>query len=310
MKRTILIGMILCLYLAQFSGCSTARSWYEAGAESVKSISSRVMPGDRHGLKKKVFVFPLVDQAGIGEEKAREVTNTLIALLRRDGNLIVQMSEVPIPNTSGIRSPQLGIVIDPELAQMSEEKGMDVLITCILSPFETTSKKTGIWPWRKIRRDTEVSVYVNVLDTINSTLFLTNLESGKIRTSMDVSEKQGDKKGLDEKQLDGVLARIMSSQADAIRRVLNDYPWTGRLISVDNHNIRIDAGKDVGIKEGSVFEVFGAGESIRSASGQPLYLLGPKVGEIKTEEVTERYSSAIPLSDSQFEPGQVIRLKD
>lgn len=310
MKREISLCMILCLYLGQSSGCSTVRSWYDFGTESVKSVSSKVMPGERDGLKKKVLVFPLMDQAGIGEERAEEINSALMDLLQRDGNLIVQRSAIPIPTTAGIRSPQLGIVIDPELAQMSEEMGMNVLVTCILSPFETTSKKTGIWPWRKIRRETEISVFVNVFDIINNTLFLTNLESGKIKTSVDISEERGEKTELDKNLLNRALTPIMSRHASAIKSVLKKYPWTGRIISADKNNIIINAGKEVGVKAGSVFEVFGEGESIRSASGQPLYLLGPKAGEIKIEEVMERHSSAVPFSDSQFKPGQAIRLKD
>ncbi|MBW1912210.1 MAG: hypothetical protein JRI43_03360, partial [Deltaproteobacteria bacterium] len=74
--------------------------------------------------------------------------------------------------------------------------------------------------------------------------------------------------------------------------------------------IIISAGEDVGLSAERVFEVFGRGDSIRSASGRSLYLLGPKLGEIKTVKVMESYSSAVPLAGEQFRPGQVIKLKN
>jgi hypothetical protein len=62
--------------------------------------------------------------------------------------------------------------------------------------------------------------------------------------------------------------------------------------------IMINGGKDVGIRAGSVFEVFGEGESIPTAGGRTIYLFGPKLGDIKADEVTENYASVVPVNIS------------
>ena len=62
--------------------------------------------------------------------------------------------------------------------------------------------------------------------------------------------------------------------------------------------------------ENRIFEVFGKGDSIRSASGRPLFVLGPKIGELQTVKVMETYSEAKPLTDGPFRAGQIIRVKE
>ena len=44
-------------------------------------------------------------------------------------------------------------------------------------------------------------------------------------------------------------------------------------------------------------------------NGKSIYLLGNKIGEIKTLTVGEIDSSAAPLIDGSYRAGQVIRLK-
>ncbi|MFH1491686.1 MAG: hypothetical protein ABII06_22470 [Pseudomonadota bacterium] len=310
MKRAILLSIILLAYLALSAGCGTVKSWYKAGTDSVKSVSAKVVPGKRSGLKKRVLLLPLMDQAGLGEKKTEEVTGTLVNFLQQDGSLILERSSISLQSATEVRSPELGIVIDPELAQMSEEMGMNVLVTGILSPFEITSKKTGIWPWRKLKREIEISMIMNVFDITNGTLFLSSIEKDKVKMDVDQSGEIEGKLELDDMVLNKAITGILNRHASAIRETLRDQPWTGRLMSAANNKIMINAGKDVGIRSGSVFEVFGEGESLRSASGQLLYLLGPKVGEVKITEVMERLSSAVPLSGEQFKPGHIIRPKN
>ena len=309
MRRIILLPIILLLTMTHFTGCSTAKSWYEKGTDSVISMSSKIIPGRTPVLKKKVLLLPLLDQAEIGEEKTEEITADLIKLLEQDGHLVIKRSEIPLQNTAGIRSPELGIIIPPELAQMSEEMGMNVLITGVLSPFEITTKKTGIWPWRRFKKEIEISFILNVFDITSGTLFITNLEKGKTTQDVETTDEREVKTEIVEAMFDREITHILYRHASTIKGVLNSHPWTGRLLSISNDKIMINAGKDVRIKAGNVFVVYEGGEPIRTASGQPLYLRGSKVGEIKIAEVKEHYALAVPLTGKQFKPGHLIRLK-
>ena len=84
----------------------------------------------------------------------------------------------------------------------------------------------------------------------------------------------------------------------------------GRILAVNGTEAIINAGADVGITEGMVFEVFGNGESVKSFSGRTYYVRGAKAGEIKVVDVSKDRAQVVLLegSDLMME-GQVIREK-
>jgi len=301
MKRDIfrwVFPVILSFFLIQWSGCSTTKSVYR-----------KVKPGNG-GLRKRVLVLPFIDQAKVGGSKAAQITTSLTNLLKKEGGFIVQKGMKPMFSTQKIRSSEFGIIIDPDLAKRAEELGMNVLIMGVLNPFEETTRKTGIWPLRKSRREIEVSMLVNTIDVISGTLFMSNLETRRIKIPEDASEWEGDKKQIDGQLLEKELSRILASQTSAITRTLMDRPWYGRIISANQKTVMINAGKDIGLTQGRKFDVFGRGESILSASGKSFYLLGPKVGVIKAVSVMQSHSSTVPLNDGPFSAGQVIKIKN
>jgi hypothetical protein len=202
--------------------------------------------------------------------------------------------------------------MDPDLAKRAEEMCMNVVITIVISPFEIRRKKTGIWPFRKTKTEFEVSMVVNALDVTNGTLFLTNLESKRVKAQEegDFLVLEGKEPRIDGAALDKALPKIVKAQTSAIAAALEDHPWSGRILSADEDGVMISAGTDIGLKAESVFEVFARGEPIRSASGKSLFLLGPKVGEVKTVQIMESYATAVPLGEARFNAGQVIRIKD
>ena len=312
MKRDSFTGLFLIfllLVLINGIGCSAAKSVYRIGTDTVKSVTNKIKPGEKPVLRKRVMVTPVIAQAGIGEEKVAQLTDSMINYLKEDDHLLISMSTEPAPSRKKIRSPQFGVVIDPELIKKAEDKGMDVLITSILNPFEVTYEKSGIWPLRKIRRKIEISMAVNAIDINNGTLFLTTLKTKVIKTKEEVLEDQEDIWEIDYHILDKALSPILKDQAAAVLDALIKQPWAGRIVSVDNEIIRINGGKDIGVSEGNIFEVFGKGESIHSVSGKDYYLLGPKVGELKAEKVMQDHSSAVPLNGEKFAVGQVIIIK-
>jgi hypothetical protein len=321
-KRTIrsLALLALAAALLALSGCGTT-----------KNLVRKVTPGgNATDLKKRVLILPILDQQGLAEGTVEEMTDRLAAMLERDQNLVVYRGEDPLPRTVTVRSPKFGIVIDPDLAQKAEEMGMNVLVTCVLNRYELIDHGAGLWPvnqipvWPFTKKDlqVEVSLVVNALDITNGTLFLTHIEERRLS----IPEPEEDEEALfiqeaetrteteiiqavPDRAYGEAFADILEEQAEVISESLEDKVWAGRVLSAAPERIMINAGRDVGLSEGSVFEVYGRGESIRSANGRSLYLLGPKVGEIRTVKVMDRYSSAVPVSGERFRAGQVIREK-
>jgi hypothetical protein len=300
------------------------------GCSTTKDLYHTVMPGDTYTeLKKRVLLLPFTDQADLGPENVENFTSGLITLLDKKGHFLIIRPEKPIPTSTKIRSPGYGILIDPKQAEWAEEMGMNVLLTVVIPPFEVQTEKKGIWPFRKFRRMLEMSMVVNALDVTNGTLLLTHLESQRIKLP-DPDELEVDEfdLSLDEKEiktrfsqsykpseinqnkLNKAWSDIIKEQASAITEALGKQPWSGRILSVDSQNILINAGQDVGLKQGTLFDVFSQGGTIVSTTGRTFNLLGRKVGEIKVVETMAQQAWAVPSEGGPFIPGQVIQSKD
>ena len=297
--------LLVCLAFIAASGCSTTKRLY-----------SRISP-DTSGLKKRVLVLPFWDQAGLGEQKLEQLTTQFLGLLNRDGAFVIERAKESSALSDRARSPEYGIVTDPEQAKKANEMGMNVMLTAVFSPLETLRIQTGIWPLRKIKDETQIAMYVNAFDVINGTLLLTCLESVKIRTVPDIidedeeeeAEAQKLKPEIEEKTLDKSLSEIVARQAAEVGRALRERPWFGRIVSSDVSGALINAGSDVGVLPGTVFDVLGTGETISSVSGKPIVLPGPKVGEITVTEVMKDRAKTFVPQGASFQAGQVIRFK-
>ena len=155
--------------------------------------------------------------------------------------------------------------------------GMNVLITATIHPIDVNSEIKGFWPIIIVQRKLELSMVVNALDLTNGTLFMTNLEGTQLKMEkqvegLEVLQIKGEFKEesdnplshVEEKKFTKALAEMVENQASAITEVLKEEPWSGKILSVDGKLLVINAGRDVGLITGSLFEVFGKGESIQS----------------------------------------------
>jgi hypothetical protein len=301
MKRDIffrLIFPIAFLFLILGAGCGTTKSVY-------KKVRFK-----ETALKKRVLVLPLLDQAGVGEAKTAELTAKLVELLKEGEHLLVYKGELPTPSRQRMRSLKFAVVIDPALIENADRMGMNVLVAGVLNPSEMTVSKWGWWPIQGIKRKIEVSLLLNAYDIIDGTLFLTHLETRKIKVSTDNPGWEEGNPKIDETELEEELSDILEDQASKIRDELEDQPWRGKIMSVDGETVVINAGRDMGVTNGNEFQVFSKGERIRSVSGKYFYLLGPKVGEIKTVEAMDSHTKAATVTGGPFKPGQIITIKD
>jgi hypothetical protein len=315
MKRPIRnLVILLCLVLPAGS-CSYSRSVYESVAGTSSDSLYDLGFSGAPVLKKRVLVLPFLDQAGLGREKVDEFTEIFLSQFNKDGYYLIRMGSSP--PSQGVRSkaPEFGIIADPDEAKKAADMGMNIMITAVLSPENARTRKKGIWPFRKVVADVEIPMIVNAFDVVNGTLYLTNLENVKIETDVEEFDPFFDedpaklKYELDPKQVDKAWAQILERQASALNRKIRAQPWMGRILAVDSRGAVINAGEDVGLKPGAVFEVLGEAKTIESAGGTPISLLGPRIGEIKVIEIKEDRALTAPLSDARIEAGQIIRIK-
>ena len=306
--------LLLALFVILFAGpgCGRAKSVYTSvQGRFFNPLYKKAKPVN-DGLKKRVLLLPIMDHAELGDVKAEELTTLLQKTFEENGQFSVHRTQDPISSSIKFGSSQVETTVDPTLAKMAEEKGMNVLVTAVLNPFETHINRWGFWPVQRIKHELEISMVVNVLDITNGTLLLSRMASRKTKLpkDKDVDVDGKSERKIDKEDLEEILFSLIEDQASSVIGALETHPWSGRVLSASPESIIISAGKDIGLNPGSVFNVFEKGEAIRSANGRTLFPLGEKIGEIKTVKVMDRYASAVPVSGSLFRAGLVIRLKN
>jgi len=268
----------------------------------------RILSNDnRSVLRKKVLIAPVINMAGIKDEKVDQIADTWLKLLKEDTSLLV----TPL---TGFESPQitskssgLGVYTDPVIIKKAEEMGMNTLVSLVLEPIIYTAEKGLIWPFNEVKAEYGISILVNAVDLTSGTVVYSFKESNTIKMG-EVPEGQETPVPLDTMTLDEVLYALQKKQASALSGVLSSQPWKGK-IALDQGRIKINGGTDIGITPGSVFEVFNKGEGAKSLSGTSYYAGGAKAGEIKVTEVTGDHSFATPIGEKDFEDGLTIALK-
>ena len=295
---------LLSLLLAA-SGCSTT-----------KNLTKKVLPDswarkimtNEADLKKRVMIFPFVDQAGVGPEMTKKLGREFYQRLRKTPNLLLYDPPDGIFSTQAMESPQFGVVTSSKLVDIATDMGMNALIIGVLNPVEIAVHKTGIWPFDGWKRIFTVSAAVNVIGTASKTLIYTDIALEEYDMSLEESE-QLDQENYIQKITLEALPDLIHKLGSIMDFKVSDEPWTGKIVAVDGDTIMINAGKEVGLEDEAVFEVYSVGESISSGTGRTIHLLGETVGEIKVTSVMEKHSLAEPLDGGPFKAKQFIRLK-
>ena len=304
-RLTSITCLCLLSLLLAASGCSTT-----------KNLTKKVLPDswarkimtNEADLKKRVMIFPFVDQAGVGPEMTKKLGHDFYEHLRETPNLLLYDPPDGIFSTQAMESPQFGVVTSSKLVDIATDMGMNALMIGVLNPVEIAVHKTGIWPfdgWKKIYT---VSAAVNVIGTASKTLIYTDIALEEYDMSLEESG-QLDQENYIRKITLEALPDLIHKLGSIMDFKVSDEPWTGKIVAVDGDTIMINAGKEVGLEGEAVFAVYSVGESISSGTGRTIHLLGETVGEIKVTSVMEKHSLAEPLDGGPFKAKQFIRLK-
>ena len=295
---------LLSLLLAA-SGCSTTKNMTKKVLPD--SWARKVMTNEAD-LKKRVMIFPFVDQAGVGPEITKKLGHDFYQHLRETPNLLLYDPPDGVFSTQAMESPQFGVVTSSKLVDIATDMGMNALIIGVLNPVEIAVHKTGIWPFDGWKRIYTVSAAINVIGTASKTLIYTDIALEEYDMSLEESE-QLDQENYIQKITLEALPDLINNLGSTLDFKVSDEPWTGKIVAVDGDTIMINAGKEVGLEDEAVFKVFSVGESISSGTGRVIHLLGETVGEIKVTSVMEKHSLAEPLDGGPFKAKQFIRLK-
>ncbi|MFP4086572.1 MAG: hypothetical protein ACLFUL_07240 [Desulfobacteraceae bacterium] len=271
------------------------------------SLARKVLPG-QPVLKKRIMVLPFVNQAQVDPEIAEGLSRAFYSQLKQSPHLLLYEPPDGVFSSMAMKSPQYGIVTNSSLVDFAEKEEMNAILVGVLNPVEIMIRKTGWWPFDKWRKIFIVSVSVNVIDTASKTLFLTHLESQDFAIPLEETDEI-DPEAFIRECLKEALPDLIEEQVSAIEAKLDRHPWTGKILAVEKGTLMINAGKDVGVKEGQRFEVFASGKTIASGSGRPVHLLGEAQGEIEAATVMDNHALAETVSGGPFVAKQFVRVK-
>ncbi len=288
-------GFVLLIPLFFFWGCGTTHSL-------LKGISR-----GKPLLAKRVAVVPFIDETHLEGHLGGEFTAEFVSRIRKIPSVILDERPFDVSIQRDMKSPRFGIVTPKGLIQKAEERGLNLLITGVLNPVDITTRRTGIWPFRKNTRFYGISLVVNLIEVNTGAVLFTRLDSKTFSGSEE--EFADSEKEFMTELVKNHMPDILKNQVSAISDVLERTPWIGKVLSGGDKNIRINGGRDVGIEKGQVFLVFSHGKWVPSLSGRPYPVRSHMVGEIEVVSVGDEESVARPLSGGPFAIGQVILLK-
>jgi curli biogenesis system outer membrane secretion channel CsgG len=106
-------------------------------------------------------------------------------------------------------------------------------------------------------------------------------------------------------------AATREAVADAVKQLvqeLGDKPWQGRVVTVQNGQIYVNAGQDSGIRAGDVLEVFRGGEKlVDPETGISLGQVETKLGQMRVSSLQEKFLIAMPLEGVAAQRGDIVR---
>ncbi len=288
------------------SGCGGAASdVYYVGGETVKSIKRLVTPDAKPVLKKKILITPVINNSGIDNLQIDQIMRDCVSYISEDKYLVVSTLQKYENQDQAFLTKPYGAILNPAYVKKSGASGINILLACIIQPVEVTKARKGIWPYRKDTHKITLTVSINAVDTVNGTLVVYEDETIDFKYGL-LNTGENDKWIPDGNLLQNKISDMTEELCSRALDILRKVPWQSEPV-VEGDNYVIRSGKDVGMNENTVFELFKKGESTKSGAGEQYLLLGEKIGETNVRSVAEN-SAILNINAGQSEVS-FIRVK-
>ncbi len=254
--------------------------------------------------------MPTVNLSGLSSGGLVDtVSEELSRNLRTTGYFIIQRHDDPTHSFTF----KLGTPLEKELMNRAAESGVNAVVFTTVIPVEITPARKGVWPFKKHAEKYTVSLNLDILDSNTGTVIISKDFAEDIKFSGETIIATGAQDPFAEKKMKALekrLPEVVEKATKTTIRSLNRHVWTGRIVSLDDGKIMINAGRDAGLRPGVVFEVFCVDECVTACTGQTYALPDRKVGEIRIVSLKTRRALVEPVEGAGFQVGQLVRVKD
>lgn len=307
----VLMGLLLVCLGALLCGCSQVSKIQKKSRQL-----ARELPFTGDGLKRTLAIGPVENLTPYRDHPLAEQLKDRLSQTLRDGCPRVLM---PTDGDGGVQSvlaalqqgdAQAGRPKNLVLAEAGRQAGLNAILTAALTEIATTRQEKGILWYKDTYTYLRIQVSVVVYDTATGAKLLD--ETTEHRTQVD--EMDGfdalPSQDLILPSVRATLDLLAESAADRVCQRLSAQPWRGFIVARENDRIELSSGAAIGLKPGTVLEIFDDSGTIDGAQGQKFFLPGLKVGEARVSAVTEWQAEAALLSGGEgVKIGHSVKLK-
>lgn len=299
------------LGLALALGLCTSSLWGQSNPK--RSVGDKsVVIGDnaqaQRGLKWKVAIarFSNETQYGKGifydrenDPMAKQALDILSTKLASSGKFIL------------IERQDIALA-DKEIQQgeVSQKIGADYIILGSITEFgRKTTGKEGLFTSQKTQT-VEAAVSLRVVDVATGLIIYSEEGKGAAETSTKTTLGLGGQAGYDATLSDKAISGAIEQLVENIINKCTDKPWRTYILSADADGIIIAGGKQQGLREGDVFEVYSKGKKVKNPqTGVMIELPGKRVASLRVESMggntAETEYSIVSLVDGAFDYAQL-----
>lgn len=279
--------------------------------QTKKMVKALPFAGER--LKKKVVIVPFQNTTFISDQEIRQLfmdrfTDFLVANCRNV--LWVKPGDPGYPEMLE-RIPRLesGMVDNLALADLGRASGVNAFLLGNVVSIGAEEKEKGLFMFRDTHYYESAQIGFQIYDTRTGAKLLD--ESLKELVEVDGDEYDAilakDLKAMYE--LNETLDRITADGAEKVCETLQEHPWQGYVVAVQDGKIILSSGRETGMTTGDVLAVYRSGEMIEGKFGQNFIIPGTLAGEIEITSVGDGRAEARPVGDVEVSEGCVVRLE-
>ncbi|MGD8540789.1 MAG: hypothetical protein PVI27_04145 [Desulfobacteraceae bacterium] len=307
----VMIGLCLVCVGVLLCGCTQVSKIQKKGRQL-----ARELPFSGDGLKRTLAVGPVENLTPYRNYALAEQLKDRLSQTLREGCPRVLM---PADGDGGVQSvmaalqqgdTQAGRPKNLVLAEAGRQAGLNAILTAAVTEISATRQEKGILWYRDTYTYLRVQIAVVVYDTATGAKLLD--ETTEHRTQVDEMEDL-DPRRSEELMLPwtrAALDLLAESAAERVCERLSALSWRGFIVAREADRLVLSSGAAIGLKPGTVLEIFDDSATIEGAQGQKFFLPGLKTGEAKVSTVSEWQAEATLLSgEGEVETGHSVKLK-
>lgn len=276
-------------------GCATTRGIVGAGG----------------GLKKKLAVMPVVNRTGYGGAafSADAVGNLETFILRHCKDLIIldrQKTREVLAGTAGLADEPVDNV---KLAEAGRILGVNAILEETLVDIVCSAEKKGVYGFREMAPIVTLVGRIRALDPQTGAILFDEVFEEEAAVGELTWQHIRARKGYHPEIANQFLTRMTERMCEFVAGRLCSMPWKGYITAISGDLFTLSAGKDVGLAEGDVLEVFGTSGVIKGPAGQIYVLSGSKIGELQVTEARLSDAEAIAIEGDGLQESTHLLLK-